>query len=463
MIRALEILYVGRRCPEAAQEIAARGGVVRAAAHVYEGIAALKRDPVSAAIVEYGEVEADPAGAVQALRASAGRRPLLFAFTADEWDTVRGRGIFEHEEVLLRPFYPDELWRRITRSALPDEGLSVRVLKDRTERLAALLEDAQRLNRLTGDIAALAEQCVEIVRARVRAGRVSIFLKDRATGGLRVVHAVGLREEARAGAQCAMGEGVAGAAAQQRRPVLVREAGRDGPAAGHAYDGSSYMIVPLVYQHDVLGILCVTERLDPGPFSPDDLAYLEAFAESAALVVHNAYALRAADELATIDELTGLFNRRYFNRVLAQEVQRAQRYHHDLTLAILDVDFFKQFNDSMGHQEGDRALAAIARILKNSFRQTDIVVRHGGEEFAVLMPETTRKEGNGIGFVDRARRAVEAEGLAFEHQGIRRVLTISGGVATFPHQAATPEDLVRRADQALYEAKRLGRNRIKGA
>jgi len=463
VIRVLEVLYVGQRCPEAATEIAARGGVVRAASHVYEGITKLRREAVGAVIVDFDELQPDPQRAVAALRESAGTRPIFVAMTQDEWDSIRARGFIDHEEALVRPFYPEEVWLRLTRAVLPAPSSSISALRGRADRLTSLIEDTQRLNRLTGDFQSLAEQTVEIVRARVRAGRVSLFLQERGSSEMRVVHAVGLQEESRAVARTRLGEGVAGTLAQERRGRLVRQAGQDGPATSRGYQRPSYMIVPLVHQHEVLGILCVTDRIEDGPFTDEDLSYLQAFADTAALTVQNAYQFRAADELATIDDLTGLFNRRYFNRALEQEVHRAQRYKHDLTLAMLDIDHFKLYNDSNGHQEGDRALVRIAEILRKSFRQTDIIVRFGGEEFAVIMPETSRKEGNGIEFVDRARRTIAAEDLAFDEGDVRKVLTISGGVATYPHQAATPEELVRRADQALYQAKRAGRNRIKGA
>ena len=143
---------------------------------------------------------------------------------------------------------------------------------------------------------------------------------------------------------------------------------------------------------------------------------------------------------------------------------RAKRYKHDLTLALLDVDHFKLYNDSNGHQAGDHALTIVARALDKSFRSADIIVRYGGEEFAVIMPETNRKEGNGVGFVDRARATVEEAGLTYEDaQGNTRTLTISGGVATLPLQANSWQELFEKADQALYKAKETGRNRIVGS
>jgi diguanylate cyclase (GGDEF)-like protein len=463
LIRSLEILYVGTRHRDEIDDIASRGAVVHEAANVYDGIARLKRTGVGAAVVEYDGLRPRPARAFAALRDAAGARPVLVAMTSDEWEEIRARGILEQDEVLVRPFYPDELWRRVSRAALPPPAVAAANFRSDADMLAALIDDSHRLNRFTNDIEAMAHQCVAILKARLRASRVSLFLKTDEPGRLAVVEAAGLDKQVRDQAILTLGEGVAGELAQRKRIALVKEAGRDGPASERVYKQASYMIVPLVHEHDIVGVLCLTDRFEHGPFTDDDLAYMQAFADMTGQIVHNALQYRAADELATIDEGTQLFNRRHFNRVLPQEVVRAKRYKHDLTLAMLDVDHFKAYNDSMGHQAGDRALAIIARILKESFREADIVVRYGGEEFAVIMPETSRKEGNGVGFVDRARKGVEAAGLMFEDdQGNRRPLTISGGVATLPLQADTWEELVEYADRALYKAKERGRNTIVG-
>jgi diguanylate cyclase (GGDEF)-like protein len=464
VIQALEILYVGTRHRDEVEDIISRGAVVHDARSVFEGIARLKRSGVGAALVEYDELKAAPRRAFEALRDAAGTRPVLVSMTTDEWDLVRPHGYLHQDEVLLRPFYPDELWRRVARAALPLPAKAVRHFHSDADRLAALIDDAHRLNRFTNELEALAEHAVTIVKARLRAARVSLFLKSKQAGTLTAVEAPGLDRKVREEAIMRLGEGIGGELAQRKRIALVKEAGRDGPATPRAsYKRESYMIVPLVYEPEVVGVFCVTDRYEEGPFADEDLAYMDAFAQVTSQIFSNALQFRAADELATIDEGTQLFNRRYFNRILPQEVIRAQRYKHDLTLAMIDVDHFKQYNDSMGHQAGDRALTVVARVLTESFRQADIIVRYGGEEFAVIMPETKRAEGNGVEFVDRARRMVEEAGLFFEDRhGTRRPLTISGGVATLPLQADSWEDLVEKADQALYRAKERGRNCIVG-
>ena len=462
-VSALEILYVGTSFRDEVKEIAARGAVFHDVATIYAGIAKLKRSGVGAVLVEYGELGDRPGPALQALREAAGNRPLLVSMTMDEWELIRPTGEVAQGEVLLRPYYPDELWRRVTTAALPPPSQAAANFRGDADRLHALMEDFHRLNRFTNDLQAMADQCVGIVKARLRAGRVSLFLKTAEAGKLTIAHTAGIDKEIRDQAVVRLGEGVAGEIAQRKRIALVKEAGRDGPTSSRPYKQDSYMIVPLVREPDVVGVLCITDRFEAGPFTDADLEYMQAFAAMTGQTIANALQYRAADELATIDEGTRLFNRRFFNRVLPAEVVRAKRYKHDLTLAMIDVDHFKQYNDSMGHQAGDRALAQIARILREAFRESDMVVRYGGEEFAVIMPETSRKEGNGVGFVDRARAQVEAAGLMFrDRQGNERPLTISGGVATLPLQADDWEELVEKADRALYKAKSLGRNRIIG-
>jgi len=463
VIQTFEILYVGRRREEV-EDIVSHGAIVHEASSIYEAIAHLKRTCVGAAVVEFEELRPSAERALAALRRAAGNRTVLVSMTTDDWDLVRPKGFLHQDEVLLRPFYPDELWRRVTRAVLPPPAKAVRSFGGKADRLAAIIDDAQRLNRFTSDLPSLAEHIVAVVKARLRATRVSLFLKDDEPGVYTAVEAAGLDREVREKALLRLGEGVAGEAAAKKAVTLVQEAGRDGAASERLYRQASYMIVPLVHGQEIVGVICVTERLEEGPFGEEDKAYMEGFADLAGQIVHNALQFRAADELATIDEGTQLFNKRHFRRVLPMEVVRAKRYKHDLTLAMIDVDHFKLYNDAMGHQAGDRALATIAQILRESFRKSDIIVRYGGEEFAVIMPETSRKEGNGVGFVDRARKGVEAAGLAFEDPtGRRRVLTISGGVATLPLQAQTGEELIEKADQALYRAKARGRNCIVGA
>ncbi|HAU38303.1 MAG TPA: diguanylate cyclase response regulator [Phycisphaerales bacterium] len=161
------------------------------------------------------------------------------------------------------------------------------------------------------------------------------------------------------------------------------------------------------------------------------------------------------ERMAIRDELTGLYNYRHFRNQLRLEVQRRLRYERPLSLIIFDVDYFKRVNDTLGHTEGDRVLANIAMAVGRAVRNIDIVFRYGGEEFAVLLPETHAEQA--IAVAERARQAVERT-VVVNNESV----TISAGIAEHQPQESG-EELVRRADQALYAAKRAGRNRVETA
>lgn len=162
--------------------------------------------------------------------------------------------------------------------------------------------------------------------------------------------------------------------------------------------------------------------------------------------------------LATRDPLTGLHNRREFDRLVAEECQRATRFGHPFALAMADIDFFKKINDTHGHQIGDEVLKHVASLLAGQLRIVDRIARYGGEEFAILMVETDRKAA-----VDALQRlfALLAETPCVpERTGLTLNVTLSGGLALMPDDATSPEQLVAAADKALYAAKHAGRNRV---
>lgn len=160
--------------------------------------------------------------------------------------------------------------------------------------------------------------------------------------------------------------------------------------------------------------------------------------------------LRQREENAYRDELTGLYNRRAFNQEIPKEMERFRRFGHPFSLLMLDLDHFKDYNDSHGHSAGDQALRDIAQILGETARLLDSVVRYGGEEFAVILPQTTREEA--VGVAERIRLAVQKHRIVFAGQELPTI-TVSLGLACFPTDALDMASLVQRADQALYQAK----------
>lgn len=188
------------------------------------------------------------------------------------------------------------------------------------------------------------------------------------------------------------------------------------------------------------------------------LDYLESI-ERALSLRDDEHALTYAQlaQMAFQDHLTGLANYRYFTIRFNEELRRARRYRHLVSLLLLDLDRFKQFNDTHGHLAGNKALEHIARILRSQARETDLVARYGGEELAVLMPETPKHEA--LALAERIRATADSRPVELADGGPQR-LTASLGLATYPRDAHDAEALLAGADQALYAAKAAGRNRV---
>ena len=196
----------------------------------------------------------------------------------------------------------------------------------------------------------------------------------------------------------------------------------------------------------------------PKPFHLDLLRLVVARALEKQQLAERARQAEVYEKLAHTDGLTELYNYRFFQRLLRAEMSRAQRFQRPLSLIMLDVDDFKMYNDVYGHQAGDQALRQLARLLRRSSRSYDLVARYGGDEFAVILPETNKKTAAEV--AERMRTFVAQTRLEDEHQGWGWHVTASLGIASFPEDAAETVDLVRKADQALYQAKTCGRNRI---
>lgn len=218
------------------------------------------------------------------------------------------------------------------------------------------------------------------------------------------------------------------------------------------------VVAPLDFGEGDAGLLILGRRMTDAPYEHHDLALLRALADSSAIALRNAELLDRLRAQATIDPLTGCHNRRGFDEILQIEVARARRYHRPLSLVLLDIDHFKQVNDDFGHEVGDHALQRIGRAVRHTFRNTDSACRYGGEEFALIFPETSKEEGARL--AERLRVLVESLPPNAE---VPRTLTASFGVACFPEDADGIPDLIRAADRALYQAKTNGRNRCEVA
>jgi diguanylate cyclase (GGDEF)-like protein len=229
---------------------------------------------------------------------------------------------------------------------------------------------------------------------------------------------------------------------------------KDNPAGR---DMKSQMVVPLTIHGRTLGTLNLASA-DFHAFTDADFDILQRCGQLAAVAVENSQLYRQTRELSLIDPLTGIYNHRHFKHLLGVEIGRAQRYSRTLALIMIDVDNFKRINDALGHPIGDRVLRGISRLLSEGLRRSDVLARYGGEEFAVILQETDREAAWSV--ADKLCRDID-ERASFEdgRNGIVHA-TISLGVAFYPMDAGNEEELVLRADQALYRAKTSGKNRV---
>jgi len=210
--------------------------------------------------------------------------------------------------------------------------------------------------------------------------------------------------------------------------------------------------MPLIIDDKVIGVINLTNKQKGGKFTTEDIDMLSTLSNQAAVTIHNAKLYH----LAITDGLTQLRIHRYFEQRLDEEIIRAEKFGHPLSLIMSDIDHFKKFNDTYGHQEGDIILMETAKIFRLTKRDVDIAARYGGEEFSIVMPEADTEEATAL--AEEIRKKVE--GYEFPSKQGKLKVTISLGVATFPKNASDGHSLVEAADQCLYKAKDGGRNQV---
>jgi diguanylate cyclase (GGDEF)-like protein len=225
----------------------------------------------------------------------------------------------------------------------------------------------------------------------------------------------------------------------------------------HSQKGA-FLSLPLVANNGrVVGVVNLFRRR-PNSFSAKEIDLLHKIAGQLGQVLNTITVYHQTRELSITDELTKVFNRRYFNQRFEREIQRAQRYHRPLTIIMLDIDHFKVFNDTHGHLWGDAVLKQVAQTLEDNLRKADILARFGGEEFVVMLPEIDKAHGQQV--AEKLRRAIESAAFPkAETQPLGRI-TVSSGLASFPEDAEGASDLIHFADQGLYLAKSRGRNQV---
>jgi diguanylate cyclase (GGDEF)-like protein len=218
-------------------------------------------------------------------------------------------------------------------------------------------------------------------------------------------------------------------------------------------ESASRMCIPLVSFGHTLGILALDSAL-PDAFRDGDLQSLESVADICATAIQNAHYVERVKQLAYLDGLTGIFNRRFFELRFIEEIERARRYNTSMAVIMADIDLIKRLNDEFGHVLGDEVLRQVSSLFHQQLRKIDVVCRYGGEEFGILLTQTDAHHA--LNVAEKLRKLV----ASWQFPGVPRTVTISAGAAAFPDHGTTRDELVKAADAALYAAKQAGRNRV---
>jgi len=329
----------------------------------------------------------------------------------------------------------------------------------RSHRLESLRFISQALTS-TIKIDEVLAKMVDLTRGIVPYDRCALFLVDTAGTSLVLRDQRGFLPAGAEEVRIPFDHGLAGYIATHGRPLLFSDL-KERNRAVEIFPGAqgqelirSFLGLPVRHQAGLVGVWVLVAEA-PGRFVADHLDILSVVAAQAATLISNAVLHQAVERLAVTDGLTGLYNHRWFQERLSGEVERVDRQQAPVSLLLLDIDHFKKINDTYGHPFGDRVLKALSAELGRLARRVDFVARYGGEEFAIILVNTDRR-GCRAG-AQRVLKAVRA--LRIPHEGSDFTFTLSIGAATCPDDAATREELVRRADQALYAAKERGRNR----
>ncbi len=218
-------------------------------------------------------------------------------------------------------------------------------------------------------------------------------------------------------------------------------------------ESASRMSIPLISFGQTLGVLTL-HSAHTNAFRESELQSLESVADICANSIQNAHYVERVKQLAYLDGLTGIFNRRFFELRIMEEIERARRYGSGMAVIMADIDEFKKLNDEFGHLLGDEVLRQVSSLFHQQLRKIDVVCRYGGEEFAILLTQINPEQA--VAIAEKLRRIVEAHPFP----GVPRAVTISAGVAAFPGHGKNRDELIRGADNGLYAAKQAGRNRV---
>ncbi|HMD32686.1 MAG TPA: sensor domain-containing diguanylate cyclase [Candidatus Acidoferrales bacterium] len=293
----------------------------------------------------------------------------------------------------------------------------------------------------------------------------SLLLMDEAKQELYFEIATGEGSAALKDIRIKTGQGIAGWVAQTGEVVIVPDTSRDSRFFAKVDEKTkmqtrSIVAVPVRFRDRALGVIELINCVGPQGFGERDLALLEVLADFAAIAIENARHVQKIHELTITDDCTTLYNARHLNFVLETEIYRSQRYNYEFSLIFIDLDHFKNVNDTFGHLTGTRLLSDIGNMVKSNCRLIDFAFRYGGDEFVVLLPQTSKE--NALIVARRLHKRIR-EHLWMQDLGLEVRITASVGVASYPTDSRDKSKLLHLADEAMYLVKNTSRDSVAAA
>ncbi len=293
----------------------------------------------------------------------------------------------------------------------------------------------------------------------------SLLLLDEAKQELYFELAVGKASQALKDVRVKLGQGIAGWVAQHGEVVIVPDTSKDTRFFGKVDEKTrmetrSIVAVPVNFRDTCLGVIELINCVGPEGFDPRDLKLLEALSDFAAIALENARHVKRIHELTIKDDCTSLYNARHMGFILDTEIYRSQRYNYEFSIVFIDLDHFKLVNDTHGHLVGSKLLAEMGEAMKTNCRLIDFAFRYGGDEFVILLPQTSKE--NAINVARRLHRLIR-ETVWLQNEGLNIHITPSVGLAAYPMDSKTKEGLLHLADEAMYLVKNTDRDNVAAA
>lgn len=341
----------------------------------------------------------------------------------------------------------------------------IKKIDDKLRLLSARLTSLQTLTRVISkslDYNEVLKETLKVVQQVINAEKCSIWLLEENSNKLSLKECSGWKDEERSSFNSSPTEdaGIVGEALRNGR-VMVETEHRGFSNAAEGAVMPSKACAPLKLGDKKLGIINIEKFQEDAKADQEELRMLELISTLSAVAIENSNLFKKTEMLANTDGLTKLYTRRYMEGFFEAELEKSRRYNHPLSFIISDIDHFKSFNDTYGHQIGDFVLEETAKVLKNAVRNVDLAARYGGEEFVAVLPETDYK--GAFTFAERLRKLVESKVYEDQKTGQKLRVTVSIGVASYPLHSKVLTEIIKKADAALYIAKESGRNRVKVA